>query len=124
MTFFSFCKRKEYLSRLQKLVPYFQLLWAITQGTREAFSLLFPGGGGGGVRPGRGGQRLVHRPQTRAVPTVLLEILGSNIVCDSLAPRLDQQSVLEAGREKQGFGVRRPGIIPAALCPSCVTFWK
>lgn len=104
MTFFSFCKRKEYLSRLQKLVPYFHL--AITQGTREAFSLLIPGGGGGGARPGMGGQRLVHRPQTRAVPTVLLEILGSNIVCDSLAPRLDQQPVLEAGRKKQGYGVR------------------
>ena len=46
MTLFSFCKRKEHLSGLQKLVPYFQLLSDLTQGQPER-NFLIPWGESG-----------------------------------------------------------------------------
>ena len=46
MTLFSFCKRKEHLSGLQKLVPYFQLLSDLTQGQPEK-NFLIPWGESG-----------------------------------------------------------------------------
>lgn len=69
MTLFSFCKRKEHLSGLQKLVPYFQLLSDLTQGQPERNFLI----------PLAGSQvrnnvwaALGPKPQTDSVPEILL----------------------------------------------------
>ena len=69
MRLFSFCKRKEHLSGLQKLIPYFQLLSNVTQGQLER-NFLFSSPWGSQVR--NVWAVLGPKPQTGSVPAVLL----------------------------------------------------